>query len=207
MRNSLDISRALLGCALIAILGLVACASTPEKDILEPEDVMPEEFAGAPSWVIEGCHALDGDERGKLICGVGSMGGSRNISLMRTTALARGRTEIARTLEVQVKAMLKDYQATTTGGEEFGTAASDEQHVIDVSKQITDFSLSGTEMKDSWVSRSGTFYALVVLDVERFKDSVNEMKELSASVREAVQKRAEANWGELDEEVESERNR
>ena len=53
---------------------------------------------------------------------------------------------------MKVRSMLKDYQSTTTGGAEFGDSANDEQHVVDVSKQITDISLTGTEIRDTWVS-------------------------------------------------------
>ena len=97
--------------------------------------------------------------------------------------------------------MIKDYQATTAGGE----MSSDEQHVVDVSKQITDFSLSGTEMKDLWISRSGTVYAMVVLDVEKFTDSVSKMKTLSKELREAIEERARAAFDELDDEIKQER--
>jgi hypothetical protein len=95
--------------------------------------------------------------------------------------------------------MLKDYQATTTGGEEFGTAAADEQHIVDVSKQITNFTLSGTEHRDTWISNSGTWYALVVLDLDKFEDSVGKMNNLSESIRKAVQERAAKAFDELDE--------
>ena len=164
------------------------------------------EFVEAPPWVIQGCRAYWDDDE-ELICGVGSAGGSRNVSLMRTTAIGRGRTEIARTLGVQVKAMLKDYAATTTGGQEFGEAANDEQHIVDVSKQITDISLTGTEMTDSWISQNGTYYALVSLDVEKFSDAVSRMDQLSESVRRAVVERAQDSFKELDDEIENERAR
>ncbi|MGH0033986.1 MAG: LPP20 family lipoprotein [Myxococcota bacterium] len=160
---------------------------------------MPNEFAGAPEWVVKGCAAYPGDEGKARICGVGSAGGSNNPSMMRKAAVARARTEIARTLGVKVQSMLKDYQATTTGGEEFGTAAADEQHIVDVSKQITNFSLAGTEHRDTWISNSGTWYALVVLDLDKFEDSVGKMNNLSESIRKAVQERAEAAFDELDE--------
>jgi hypothetical protein len=140
-----------------------------------------------------------------MICGVGSAGGSRNASLMRSTATARARTELARSLQVKVKAMLKDYQATTTGGQDFGTAAADEQHIVDVSKQITDMSLSGTEVEDTWISQSGTFYALVAMDVDKFKNAVSKMNNLSESVRKAVEDRAQKSFEELDEEIDKER--
>ena len=150
----------------------------------------------------KGCTAFWGDKKGeKKICGVGSVGGTRNPSLARTAAMARARTEIARSLEVKVQAMLKDYQATTTGGQEFGTGAADEQHVVDVSKQITNTTLSGTELADSWVSANGTFYALVVWDADKFKDSVSQMKNLSESIRKAVIERADKAFEELDTEI------
>ncbi len=192
---------------LSACTALVAVGCAGSKEPLHPSEVLEGEFAGAPDWVVRGCSAYWGDDSSRVICGVGSAGGSRNISLMRSAAIARGRTEIARTLGTKVKAMLKDYASTTTGGEEFGRAANDEQHVVDVSKQITDMTLSGTEMTDSWISGNGTLYALMSLDVEKFSDSVNRMNQLSEAVREAVVERADAAFAELDEEVESERAR
>lgn len=187
-------------CAIGLALG---CAVTPEIGEGTP---LEDEFVGAPGWVIQGCRAYWDDDT-SMICGIGSAGGSRNVSLMRTTAIGRGRTEIARTLGTRVKAMLKDYASTTTGGEEFGRAANDEQHIADVSKQITDMSLSGTEMTDSWISQAGTYYALVSLDVEKFSDAVSRMDQLSESVRRAVVERAEASFSELNDEVERERRR
>jgi hypothetical protein len=76
-----------------------------------------------------------------------------------------------------------------------------------VSKQITDMSLSGTEMADSWISQTGTYYALVALDVEKFSDVVSRMDQLSESVRRAVVERAEDSFSELHEEIETERQR
>ena len=192
----------LMGSLCAAALAL-GCAGTPEIGEGTP---LEDEFVGAPGWVIQGCRAFWDDDE-ELICGIGSAGGSRNVSLMRTTAIGRGRTEIARTLSTQVKAMLKDYASTTTGGQEFGRAANDEQHIVDVSKQITDMSLSGTEMADSWISQTGTYYALVALDIEKFSDAVSRMDQLSESVRRAVVERAEDSFSELNEEIEDERKR
>ena len=192
----------MIGSLFAAALAL-GCAVTPE---IGEDTPLEQEFVGAPGWVIQGCRAYWDDDE-EMICGIGSAGGSRNVSLMRTTAIGRGRTEIARTLSTQVKAMLKDYASTTTGGQEFGRAANDEQHIVDVSKQITDMSLSGTEMADSWISKTGTYYALVALDVEKFSDAVSRMDQLSESVRRAVVDRAEDSFSELNEEIEDERKR
>ena len=194
--------RSPLALAGAAVLLLVGCAGsdTAEKPI-------ESEFTGAPDWVVQGCNAYWGVDSSRTVCGVGSSGGSRNISLMRTLAIARGRTEIARSLHTQVQAMLKDYQSTTTGGRDYGFSADDEQYVIDVSKQITDMSLSGTEMVDSWSSPNDTFYALVALDLDKFEDTVDRMDQLSEQVRRAVVDRAEEAFAELDEAIERERER
>ena len=132
MRTALDARRALLGLILTASLVALACAS----DVTPPSETMPSEFAGGPAWLVKGCDAVESESDHGVICGIGSMGGTKNISLARNTAVARGRTEIARTLEVTVKAMLKDYQSATTAGSGFAQA-DDEQNVVDVSRQIT----------------------------------------------------------------------
>ena len=114
--------------------------------------------------------------------------------------MARGRTEIARSLGVKVQSMLEDYKATPAGGAEFGQAMSDDQHVAQVSKQITDLSLNSTEIQDTWVSHSGTYYTLMVLDVEKFEAKVSTMRRLSDSVRNAITERAEAAFAYVGDE-------
>lgn len=200
MRISHDVSRATLTVALIAALGAFACASEPQdpRDRLGP---MAHELANAPEWVKSGCNSYWGDDNPAQICGVGSAGGSRNHSLMVTAAQGRGRLDIARALSLHVKAMLKDYQSTTTGGEEYGTNAADEQHVVDVSKQLTEIDLVGVEQRDMWISPSGQVYVLMVYDAEKFSEAVGSMKNLSEEIRKAVIERADASFRELDEEL------
>lgn len=169
-----------------------SCGSAPTT---ETGNVVKNELDGAPKWV------LGSASTSEQICGVGSAGGSRNISMMRSSAMGRGRTEIAKMLELKVQSMLKDYQSTTTGGEEFGTAANDEQHIVDVAKQITDTTLTGTEQKDTWVSDSGTLYVLMCADLNKFRNAVGNMKQLSESVRQAVVERAEKAFDELSKEI------
>jgi len=187
----------------ILALGLGACS----KKVPTPkaiEEVYNNEFKNAPEWVTKNCSCYNKDKKAApAICGVGSVGGSRNVSLMRTTATARARTELARSLQVKVKAMLKDYQGSTTGGQNFGTAAADDQFVVDVSKQITSTTLSGTELADTWISPNETFYVLVVMNVDKFKGAVSKMSNLSEEVRKAVEDRADKAFEELDVETQA----
>jgi hypothetical protein len=166
-----------------------ACTSTPSRP--PAADVSPRasadgELAGAPDWLRKGCHSYWSDDRSAGLCGVGSASGTRNPSLALSGAAARARTEIARALETSVMAMLKDYQATTTGGEEFGRSAADEQHLIDVGRQLTDVRLVGAEQVAMWISASGATYALVVLEADKYQRAVWNMRNLSADVRKAV---------------------
>jgi hypothetical protein len=186
------------------VFGVIACS----KKIPAPkpmEEVYNNEFKGAPDWITKSCSGYCKENKIAAICGVGSIGGSRNISLMRIAATARARTDLARTFQVKVEAMLKDYQATTTGGEDFGTSAADEQHFVGVTKQITDMTLSGTEVSGIWLSPNNTFYALVTMDVEKFKVAISKMDNLSESVRKAVIERADDAFKELDQEIEDSR--
>jgi len=174
----------------VVALVVTGCKSSEKKGT---GGAIHAELEGAPDWVLGNSNTKN------EICGVGSAGGTRNASVARTAAMGRGRTEIARTLEVRVKSMLKDYQATTTGGEYFGQAANDEQHIEDVSKQITDTSLSGSELKKTWISKPGTLYVLMCVDLNKFKDAVNRMSQLNEQVRAAVVERANKAFDELDE--------
>jgi hypothetical protein len=170
-------------------LALVGCGG-PQK----PKNALQAELVGAPKWAQGACQLGMPNKKG--VCGTGSVAGMTNISLARSAAEGRARTELARSLQVRVKAMLKDYQAATQGGPENKVAS--EQHIEDVSKQITDTTLSGTRLEDTWISNSGTFWALVVLDTDAFKDSLNNMKQLDERMRAAIVQRADKAFDELD---------
>lgn len=177
----------------VAAAIFTACGSSEEKQ--NTGSAVKNELEGAPDWV------MGNENTSKQICGVGSAAGTRNASLARTAAMGRGRTEIARTLQVQVKSMLKDYQSTTTGGEAFGQAANDEQHIEDVSKQITDTTLTGSELRKTWISNPGTLYVLMCIDLQKFKDALNNMSQLNEQVRAAVVERADKAFEALDKET------
>ena len=188
----------------VVLLGVLAfaagCSSHQPPRALS--SAAAAELDDAPCWVTKGGTCLQKDSaKPRYVFGVGSVTGTRNVGLAREAALARARTGIARTLQTQVRAMLKDYQSTTTGGPGFAIEASDEQHITDVSRQITDLTLSGSELADSWVSRTGATYVLCRLDVEGFKGTVQRMGELSEAVRKAVIERADRAFEELDRET------
>ncbi len=183
---------------LAAIAAGAGCASAPVVNPPGGPSQMADEFKGAPVWVVSSCAKY---LKKDIICGVGAVGGTANPALARSGAEARGRTDIARQIGTEVRAAVHDYQATTTGGAEFGKAAADEQHIEDVAKNITDLTVGGVSLQESWISSSGTYYVLMDLNLDQFKDIVNNMKTLSDGVRQAVIERAQKAFHQLDVET------
>jgi hypothetical protein len=191
MRLSCDPARNVLASFLWAVLAAAGCASVEQNPPLS--DDLAAELATAPDWVRTNCNSYWDDGGATKICGVGSFRGTRNIALARTTAVARGRTAMARTLETSIEAILEDHPPSKDG---------DEQHIEVVSRQITDFTLSGSEMQDTWISDYGTLFALVSLDLATFQDSLSRMGNLPEEVRETVHQRAPRAFSELDRPIE-----
>jgi ribosomal protein S20 len=196
MRVQNRMIRFLLGATVLA--AIIATAGCAGREPSSPEDVMPNEFEGAPNWVIQGCSAYWGDDGGARICGVGDAKVGRSMSVARTKATARARTEISRTLETKVKNMVKDFQEQVTDGESEMTAEQFSSTTVSLSKST----LNGTSVQDSWISKSDQLYMLVALDVEAFNNSVREMDEMSDRLRSFIESRARKSFAELDEEME-----
>lgn len=171
--------------------------NTPSSGPLAGE-LVDAEGRPAPTWVTAPSRYQAEDAAGPLLCGEGSIGATRNLNLAQSASSGRARTALARQLETKVTAMLKDYQATTSGGQQFGEAGNDEQHVVDAAKQVTETTLSGTEVRETWISSQSTVHSLVCLNVERFKGIVSQMSQLDEAVRMAVVARADQAWAELD---------
>lgn len=181
---------------LLLICGVVCLAGCGSSLPKAPGNTFQNELKGAPDWVISG----QGDESGQLY-GLGSIGGTNNISLARSTAEGRGRTAIARTIQTTVESMLKDYQATTTGGGEYGKAAMDDQLIEDVSRQVTEMSVSGARQTESWISDAGTYYVLMSVETESVINAISEMGTLSEEIRRAVAARAKSAFEDLDRQT------
>jgi hypothetical protein len=183
-----------LGILSLAFCGMLLACGGPQK----PNEQLKAEMKGLPKWALGKCQ--EGLKNKDLLCASGSMQGTGNINLARAGAEGRARTELARTLQVRVKAMLKDYQATTQGGPDNQSAS--EQHVEDVSKQITEMTLSGSRVEDTYVNEeTGTFWTLVVLDPDSFKDSVKKAEGLNDRLRSHIIQRADQAFRDLDDET------
>lgn len=160
----------------LALTGAVGCSSsTPEPQTpATAASAMALDLRGAPNWVGD---CMSHPSVGDGVCGVGDVSGMTNVSLARTAAVARGRANIAATVQAEVARMINDRQRETVSD---GMARSD----IDIevmAKEIVTGNLSGSAKKAEWVSNGGTFYALVVIDSnatqrdqEKMQDVVND---------------------------------
>ncbi len=182
--------------AATALAAVVATAGCGAKEVT-PDEQLPNDFAGAPEWVLQGCGAYWGDD-GARVCGVGDARIGSSMSIARTKAGARARAEISRTLESKVKNMIKDYQEQITDGESEMTAEQFSTTTVTLSKAT----LNGTAQKATWVSNNGQIYMLFALDVESFNNSISEMDAMSNRLRSFIESRARKSFQELDEEME-----
>ncbi len=178
-------------------VALLASSSGCGKDVTTPDEQLPNEFAGAPSWVLQGCSAYWGDDGGARLCGVGDAELGSNMSMARTKAKSRARAEISQTLETKVKSMIKDFQEQVTDGESEMTAEQFTTTTVSLSKST----LNGTTVTDTWFSPTRRVYILVALDVESFENSVKEMDEMSDRLRSFIEARAKKSFTELDEQM------
>ena len=181
-----------LGPALL--MALTAACGGSQSDAESPATVVEgtdAALAGAPDWVLGDCrNAFRGQA---VLCGVGSVSGVSSPSLARNTAMARGRTEIARFLQIEVKSVLKDYQAAKGG--------VTEQQIEDESKQIAEMTLSGTRMHKYHVGPDGTYYALMVLELGSFEKTIGDAQNLEEPLKQALVANAKKSFSSRDSEV------
>ena len=176
---------------LLCVLTCQACGGSSKSQPTGPSSQLSASVSGGPAWATGDCRKYFGEQ--SVICGVGTVSGVPSPSLARNAAMGRGRTEIARYLQVRVKSILTDYQ-TAKGG-------ISDQNIEDNSKQITDLTLSGTRMAEYWIAPDGTYYALMTLGLEEFKNSVQQANGIEEPLRQAVLQAAGKAFSAHDDEM------
>ncbi len=157
-------------------------------------DAMEEEFENAPEWVLTG-HEED------IFSAVGSARiGSSGMQFAKTAALAQGRNELARQLSVKVKSLVNNFVQQTGLGDYQLVDRLGKQ----VSKQVTNETLSGSRQKDIWISPSSDLYILVFMEINAVKQSVKNQVITSYKNQEAEWQMFKARNAseELDQEIE-----
>lgn len=168
----------IIGIFFAGALLVTACGGGGEKN---------SGFSSEPSWVT---NPVKG-------CGVGSAKYRGIRDLTRKAAIASARDDLARQLKVKVEGMIKTYQAMgEAGGKEFS-----EEQTTRVSRNIVSTTLVGTiPKKNALIDKD--YYSLVCLDPAVFADAFDKMNEMSSKMREALKKRATAEFADLDKQLE-----
>ena len=157
-------------------------------------EALEEEFEHAPAWV------LDGHIEGSISAVGSAVIGKSGMQFAKTEALALGRNELARQTSIKVKAMVNNFVEQTGLGDEQLVDRFSKQ----MTKQITNVTLSGSRQKDTWISPSKELYVLVVMDPAAVKESVK--KELTSTYQSDQARwqefKAKNGEAELDREIE-----
>ena len=168
--------------------------------------------AGSPEWVRKGHGAFEGKDPNSFYA-VGVAAPSPNQQVQSDMAKANGRAELARSQQVYVADLIKQFvrEHRDFFDEEY---ASSVQFYQQVGRQVTETTLIGSRMVDSWrdrygkMGRKGTLYVLMAVRADdEFFDAVR--GRYAALVREhqarLLKKEADAALEELDKELEKAR--
>ncbi|HEY9160647.1 MAG TPA: LPP20 family lipoprotein [Desulfomonilia bacterium] len=149
-----------------------SCATNPVK----------KEFAGAPDWVTKDCAGYFIQKTGHpALCGVGSAAGADPGEAL-IVAKTKAKADISKKLSTRIESVLTDYRSSVSN-----TAGSiDTQHIEEVIVEISNNTLSGIEMTDSWTSPNGTLYVLMSLETEQYIMAVDRVKGIPEDKRRAL---------------------
>ena len=168
---------------------------TPASTVVEPTVYVDPEFQGAPKWVT--MPFVNGH-----VCAIGSSprNAGHDMNFQRDLAMGNARDNLARQIAVKVSNLLKSYKSSTGTGKN-GTY---DNSASTVSKQVASETLRNTRPQDSWISRSGTFYVLMVIDTPTVADAMDKNVKTSFKNDKAMYQRFlhSKAQGELEKELE-----
>ena len=166
----------LIGLSLLALA--VGCGGGDKVASMDGED-LPEWFLNQPE-----------------LCGVGVQKVRGNIGSAKSFAEANARDDLSRQLETKVKSMIEQYNQE--GGTEDGEISEElsTKAALSLSKQT----LQGSVPKKHSL-KDGQFYSLVCLEPGALTKAIDQMKQLGAAQRRALQRRSDAAHKKLDEQM------
>ena len=184
------------------IAGLSGCTGgtsntpTPKAPVeaAAPDSKYAKEFVGAPSWVIS-----PPSEGGLAAVGIYKIG-KAGIPMAKKQAISRAKAELAGALKSKVKGFTEDFMRETG-------IADDNQAVESMassaSKVMSQATLEGTRFKTAWISSTGNYYALVVMDGNRFRAKAKSAIKTSMKDKEKLYQQFVAKQGfeKMDKEL------
>jgi hypothetical protein len=167
------ISRLLLSVFITAVVAGCGGKTMVESDL---------RIKGAPDWVNEGTAILKNRD-GRFFHGIGSAPMMGDESLQVATADNRARAEIARILTSYMDVVYNDYTATSASSDQPLTENEISRQIQNISK----VNLSGAHIIGHWRDkRTGSIYALAELDMKHVKETVANVKDMNADVRQHI---------------------
>ena len=162
----------------------------------------PSKVPADKQWVVQGGGAYSG-QRGKAFYGVGAVTNEPNVSLRRVTAETNARADLARTFKSKISDLVKIYNRSIKSGNDLNSQ-SNEAFAQQATIAFSQMELSGVPIIDSYYdSNEKSYYALACLDVDTFKQQVDEMKNLSKEMQDQIKKNADAAFEELQKSGEN----
>lgn len=127
--------------ALLVVLSILGCSSTGPSGLSTARN--------SPEWISRPNRIGDeGSER--AIFAVGMADTNPNRSMQSTQARSRARTELARTVNVLVQSMVKDYMESNRDYYESMDTATSVEYTQDISRQVTQQMISGSKQWDDY---------------------------------------------------------
>ena len=177
--------------ALVVASGCASNEAIPRSPYASPP---PREASldRAPGWLVRGCRAWLANPAGDegVVCGIGSAPAYRDRVAARETAIARGRAEIARSLEVTIESLVR---LTEPGANHVGDG-----ELESIVHQLSSTSMRGLQVTDVWRADTGETYALVALDVELVAQSMRDHPRLATNALDDLAARAAAAFAAYD---------
>ena len=155
---------ALFAAALTALM-VVSCGSTPAAQEAPKSNV--------PEWVTMGKM----DATGIYAVGAGKMA---NAVTSRKMAMSQGRTELARTLKAEIKAVTQTYIDDAGSDKDRQALAAFQESTLEKTQAI----LQGSQQVDYYLGDDGTVYVLMYLPYDSAVKTLNEEAAKSKGFKE-----------------------
>jgi hypothetical protein len=161
--------------ALCVLLGFLGCATTSKASTTTTSMASKERKVGGnvPQFVKDAIKKTPED----ALVGIGTARAA-SLSLARTTATTRARTEISRQMNTMIQDMVRDYSA---GSEVDPKAALSFQENITVA--LSKSTLTGSTVVEEDTDENGNYWVVVMLSKT---NTVNEINQAQAAARLAV---------------------
>lgn len=172
---------AALGGTLLVLAGCAGKMGSGTTEARESRDM--------PDWSLERPIAEG------IIYGVGQAR-KQNPSLAKTVAAQRAREEVAAAMKTKVESLVKDFMQESGVGER----AEALEFTQAVSKGVTDATLTGAIIKETYIAKDGTYFVLVEYSLDEARRAAIE----SARQEEALwnEFKAEQGFEALERELE-----